>query len=289
MPRADRAWLQWQWMSQYRVWEANREVFLWPENWIDPTLRSDASPFFPDLQQDLSRAISTADVAETALQNYLEKLEQVARLDVCRQFHDLENGQDVLRVLARSQARRPVYYMREWVASSRWTAWQKVDLDIASDHVLPVVWNGRPVHLLGGRQSRPTSQPACPAGATSARRRRDPTYTWRSSSPGASTSRASGRPSRPPPQTLVFGQGWPQGAVIGSAEILEASPRQGGTPPTSRSSPRSTASCSRSTCSSTTSLVQGSAYLNATAAAHARRGVLLGGSGSGVEAFVVQH
>ena len=141
---ADGDWLQWQWMSQYRVWQANREVFLFPENWIDPTLRSDKSPFFADLQQDLSQGDLTADVAETALQNYLEKLEAVARLDVCGTFHDLENGQDVLRVLARTQGSPPVYYMREWVGSAAWTAWQKVDLDIASDHVLPVVWNGRP-------------------------------------------------------------------------------------------------------------------------------------------------
>src|SRR5262249_51471003 len=25
---------QWQWMKRYRVWEANRKVFLWPENWL---------------------------------------------------------------------------------------------------------------------------------------------------------------------------------------------------------------------------------------------------------------
>lgn len=28
----DSAWKWWQWMSKYRVWEANRKVFLWPEN-----------------------------------------------------------------------------------------------------------------------------------------------------------------------------------------------------------------------------------------------------------------
>jgi Salmonella virulence plasmid 28.1kDa A protein len=32
----DDDWSQWQWMSRYRVWQANREVFLFPENWMDP-------------------------------------------------------------------------------------------------------------------------------------------------------------------------------------------------------------------------------------------------------------
>jgi hypothetical protein len=140
----DGDWLQWQWLSQYRLWQANREVFLFPEEWIDPTLRSNSSPFFADLEQDLKHGDLTDEVAETGLQNYLEKLESVARLDVCATFHDFEQDHDVLHVLARTQGSPPVYYTRRWVDSSRWTAWTKVDLDIASDHVLPLVWNGKP-------------------------------------------------------------------------------------------------------------------------------------------------
>src|SRR5690606_23101942 len=34
---------QWAWMKSYRVWEANRKVFLYPENWIEPELRDDKS------------------------------------------------------------------------------------------------------------------------------------------------------------------------------------------------------------------------------------------------------
>ncbi|MGD0044187.1 MAG: neuraminidase-like domain-containing protein, partial [Isosphaeraceae bacterium] len=61
----------------------------------------------------------------------------------CGYFHDLEDGEDVLRVLARTQGSPPTYYTRTWVDSSKWTAWEQVQLDIASDHVLPLVWNGR--------------------------------------------------------------------------------------------------------------------------------------------------
>lgn len=139
----DQDWLQWQWMGQYRVWQANREVFLYPENWTNPTLRPDASPFFTELQQQLKQGELNGEAAEAALQGYLEKLEAVARLDVCGYFHDFEKDQDVLRVLARTQGEPAVYYMRKWVDSSHWTAWEKVDLDIKSDHVLPLVWNNK--------------------------------------------------------------------------------------------------------------------------------------------------
>ena len=30
---------QWEWMKRYRVWEANRKIFLFPENWLEPEFR----------------------------------------------------------------------------------------------------------------------------------------------------------------------------------------------------------------------------------------------------------
>jgi len=29
----------WEWLERYRVWDANRKIFLYPENWIEPELR----------------------------------------------------------------------------------------------------------------------------------------------------------------------------------------------------------------------------------------------------------
>jgi len=34
----------WQWMRRNRVWEANREEFGYPENWVEPELHSDEPP-----------------------------------------------------------------------------------------------------------------------------------------------------------------------------------------------------------------------------------------------------
>ena len=30
---------EWEWRKNYRVWDANRKIFLYPENWIEPELR----------------------------------------------------------------------------------------------------------------------------------------------------------------------------------------------------------------------------------------------------------
>jgi hypothetical protein len=30
---------RWEWLKRYRVWDANRKIFLYPENWLEPELR----------------------------------------------------------------------------------------------------------------------------------------------------------------------------------------------------------------------------------------------------------
>ena len=62
-------------MQNYRVWEANLKVFLYPENWIEPELRDDKSPFFRELESELLQGEVTTENAEIALGNYLEKLD----------------------------------------------------------------------------------------------------------------------------------------------------------------------------------------------------------------------
>jgi hypothetical protein len=44
---------RWEWMKYYRVWEVNRKIFLYPENWLEPEWRDDRSPFFKELESEL--------------------------------------------------------------------------------------------------------------------------------------------------------------------------------------------------------------------------------------------
>jgi peptidoglycan hydrolase-like protein with peptidoglycan-binding domain len=145
----DDHWHEWQWMKNYRVWEANRKIFMYPENWIEPELRDDKSPFFRELEGELLQSNLTLESAATALTHYLEKLDQVARLEVVgmyRQREDDSEGNttvDILHVFGRTPGTPHIYFYRQWVDGSSWTAWERVDLDIEGDHLVPVVWNRR--------------------------------------------------------------------------------------------------------------------------------------------------
>jgi len=145
----DQHWRQWRWMKNYRVWEANRKVFLYPENWIEPELRDDKSPFFEELESELMQGNVTLESAAQAMMGYLDKLDQVARLEIVGQYHQVEKVRDgnvavdVLHVFGRTPVAPHVYYYRRRMDSYLWTPWERVDVDIEGDHLMPVVWNRR--------------------------------------------------------------------------------------------------------------------------------------------------
>jgi len=148
---------EWSWMKNYRVWEANRKVFISPENWIEPELRDDKTPLFKELESDLLQNDVTPDTAETAYLRYLEGLDTVARLEICGMYHQVETHDgtpqgnkiiDILHVFARTRGTPHLYFYRQRINASgcddgMWTAWEKVEVDIEGDHLIPIVYNRR--------------------------------------------------------------------------------------------------------------------------------------------------
>jgi hypothetical protein len=139
---------QWTWMKRYRIWEAQRRVFLYPENWLEPELRDDKSPFFKELEEELLQSDITDASAEQAMLNYLAKLQNVSRLQPCGMFVESKlldptyDGNDIVHVVAHTFGAHRTYYYRR-LESCAWTPWDPIGLDIEGDPVVPVVWNGR--------------------------------------------------------------------------------------------------------------------------------------------------
>ena len=139
----DSAWRWWKWMRKYRVWEANRKVFLWPENWIEPELKKDKSPFFKDLENELLQNEINQDTVEKAFINYLEKLDGVAQLEIAGFYQEDDGDNAIIHVFGRTTGAEPhLYYYRRY-DYRQWTSWEKVDLDIQGDYLIPAVVNKR--------------------------------------------------------------------------------------------------------------------------------------------------
>lgn len=144
---------QWLWRGRYRVWEAQRKVYLHPENWLDSALRDDETPQFKEFRDTvLGDEIADANV-EKALTRYVKQLDDIARLEVDGVYHELEHAtgsltvvRDVLHVFARTRGKSGVNYYRTRLggdAGNGWTPWQKLPFEIEAKDVLPVVFNRR--------------------------------------------------------------------------------------------------------------------------------------------------
>ncbi len=137
---------EWSWMKRYRVWQANREVFLWPENWAYPELRDDQTPEFTAIMGKLLQSDITDDTAATAYLDYLTDLEKIAKLETCGMYYVSAStsppANEVTHVIARSTGASRTYYYRAYDGVS-WSPWEEIPLKIPDNPVLPVVWNNR--------------------------------------------------------------------------------------------------------------------------------------------------
>lgn len=134
----------WEWMKRYRVWEANRKIFLFPENWLEPELRDDKTHMFTELEGALLQGDVSHDLAEDAFLDYLRKLDELARLDLVAMHFEQRGdpGQNALHVFGRTFSQPQKYFYRCY-AGGVWTPWQPVTAEIEGDHLAPVVWRGR--------------------------------------------------------------------------------------------------------------------------------------------------
>ncbi|BCB78171.1 hypothetical protein Pflav_045810 [Phytohabitans flavus] len=143
----------WQWMRNYRVWEANRKVFLYPENYLRPELRAAKTPAFAALEGDLLQGEITAEAVERAYKRYLDEYTEVSRLTIAGGYvytkDQLADGPRRLVLFGRTRTDPRRYYFRRAEFADRqklsglWEPWQPVDVRIDADHVHPVHAFGR--------------------------------------------------------------------------------------------------------------------------------------------------
>ncbi|MFQ8433664.1 neuraminidase-like domain-containing protein [Amaricoccus sp. W119] len=146
---------RWTWMRSYRIWEANRKVFLFPENWLFPELRDDKSSSFRLLEADLGQGELNGERAREAFGAFLDDVVQMSDVQVLGMYDDAtwdtsstppKRTHRDLYVVGRSANPPYLYYWRRCVdfggTGMEWSGWQRIELDIQGDHLLPFVNGG---------------------------------------------------------------------------------------------------------------------------------------------------
>ena len=146
---------EWIWRKNYRVWEANRKVFLYPENYIEPELRDNKTPLFEELENELLQQDINADTVLDAYAKYMRGFDEVAHLKIAGSYHekDIESETDILHLFGVTADEPPMYYYRRieniYYAEKNdnrgvvWGPWQKINVQIPVRNVAPITYNGR--------------------------------------------------------------------------------------------------------------------------------------------------
>ncbi len=148
---------RWEWMQNYRVWEANRKVFLYPENWLFPEVRDDRTETFRAFESALTQSEPSHENAVKALRQYLDDLVDVSQISVMGMYEHAEETDErdalgnkkiryTLYLVGRSPNPPYVFFWRKAVRFGepgvRWTGWERIDQDLSGDHIVPFVFEG---------------------------------------------------------------------------------------------------------------------------------------------------
>ncbi|WP_221409160.1 Tc toxin subunit A-related protein, partial [Reichenbachiella versicolor] len=132
---------EWEWRKNYRVWEAARKVFYYPENFLEPELRDNRSNFFNEMLDELLQNEVTKEAVESAYKTYLEKLHKVSHLEIMATYVDEDTKTQ--HFFGRTKNLPHKYYHQQWVKQIDWTSWEPIDVEIEGNHIIPVLKNGR--------------------------------------------------------------------------------------------------------------------------------------------------
>jgi Neuraminidase-like domain/Tc toxin complex TcA C-terminal TcB-binding domain len=102
-----------------------------------------ATVFFVELEDELLQGEVTSETAGQLYVNYLHKVDSVSQLEIMGMYRDIRAKDDVdtLHVFGRTKGVSHRHFYRRCENGSEWTPWEPLDLDINSDHLIPVVGN----------------------------------------------------------------------------------------------------------------------------------------------------
>ena len=134
----------WEWMSSYRIWEVNRKIFLWPENYVDPSLRQKITPPFATLKQRLRQSDLTDTAVEDAYREYFNEVDTLGTLRLVDAYNvgridpGTANRVSDLWLFARTGTEPYTYYFRILHNNVTWTPWAKIEHAVPAPLATPV-------------------------------------------------------------------------------------------------------------------------------------------------------
>lgn len=147
---------EWETAQQYRVWEANEKLKLYPSNYIEPELRLEKTEIFKQFEQSLSQGSLNPDMVETAIYSYIKELQHLTELQPTGFFHIRTPAYIDYYFTAKASWSHLTYYYRHLRLdlnllkegnrqSCVWGEWKRIDLPTSNQTIYGVypayAWN----------------------------------------------------------------------------------------------------------------------------------------------------
>ena len=122
--------------KRYSTWAGVSQLVYYPENFVDPTLRTGQTGMMNTMLEQLSQSELNKDTLENGFRQYLTAFEQVADLKVVSGYHDTVNiNQGNTWFIGTSQTEPKKYYWRKAdhskcqngrFAANAWSDWKEI-------------------------------------------------------------------------------------------------------------------------------------------------------------------
>lgn len=141
--------------KRYSTWAGVSQLVYYPENFIDPTIRTDQTGMMNTMLEQLSQSELNSDTLEEGFRQYLTAFEQVANLKVISGYHDAADiNEGNTWFIGTSQTEPKKYYWRKAdhskcqngrFAANAWSDWKEITCAVNpyQDMVRPVIYRSR--------------------------------------------------------------------------------------------------------------------------------------------------
>ncbi|HHO3377981.1 TPA: neuraminidase-like domain-containing protein [Morganella morganii] len=141
--------------KRYSTWAGVSQLVYYPENFVDPTLRTGQTGMMNTMLEQLSQSELNKDTLENGFRQYLTAFEQVADLKVVSGYHDTVNiNHGNSWFIGTSQTEPKKYYWRKAdhskcqngrFAANAWSDWKEITCAVNpyGDMVRPVIFHSR--------------------------------------------------------------------------------------------------------------------------------------------------
>lgn len=124
----------WPWITSYTQWEANREIFVYPENYLLPSIRHTKTKPFQNVESGLQQSGISDAYISSLLHQYVDELSAAVEVKIVAAYR----SGNVLYLFSHTKQQPYTYYYCQQQNGLAWSEWKKINATIASDQVTPV-------------------------------------------------------------------------------------------------------------------------------------------------------